>query len=398
MQSMGLKNEAQTAIRDTKSFYKQYVSDMTRERLGKEFHADSERLKELYREVIQSHGRKRELSGIQKFYHFFSEMTQRLNPTRRLVFGISCVGFVSHYLFSFFGLTGLIFYPLLMPMAFIGLNVLLLIELLEKADVKRELDLAREIQLSLLPMTQYTEKNLELYSFASTAHEVGGDYVDVIEGKKGTYVIIADVAGKGLSAALYMVRIQALVHMLIKMKEPTPKELYLELNDYIKSDKKDKTFITSCTAFFPFDQDYYLFARAGHNQPIQYSRQHDQTFELKTDGFALGMTSRSALEKQMIEKKFEFKPGDSLLFYTDGLTEARNDFGEEYGVERVDGIMSIYGSLHAKTISFKIQSSVESFIGQTDPADDITFTCIHKPENKSRKTPVVEIIETEETA
>jgi len=376
---MGLKNEAQSALQDTKSFYKQYVSDMTKDRLGKEFQADSRRLKELYSDVIQRSEKEHEISGIQKFYRFFSEMTQRLNPTRRLVFGVSFVSFISHYAFSLFGFTGFIFYPLLMPAAFIGVNILLLIELLEKSDVKRELDLARDIQLSLLPVIQYDEENLEAYSFAATAHEVGGDYVDVIPSKSGTYVIIADVAGKGLSAALYMVRIQAMVHMLIKMKEPSPKELYLELNDYIKSDRNDKTFITSCTAFFPKDEDYYLFARAGHNQPIQYSQKHDQTFELKTNGFALGMTGTPALKKQMEEKKFEFRQGDSLIFYTDGLTEARNDFGEEYGVERIDGLLSIYGSLHAKSISLKIQSSLEAFIGNVDPADDITYTCIHRP-------------------
>ncbi|MGF1671150.1 MAG: PP2C family protein-serine/threonine phosphatase [Balneolaceae bacterium] len=376
---MGLKNEAQSAIRDTRSFYRQYVSDMTRERLGKEFQADSERLKELYHEAILSKYQENELSGIQKFYRFFSAMTQRLNPTRRLVFGISCISFVSHYFFSLTGLTGFIFYPLLMPAAFIGVNILLLIELLEKADVKRELDLAREIQLGLMPVTQYSDDSLEAYSFAATAHEVGGDYVDVIPSKNGTYVIIADVAGKGLSAALYMVRIQAMVHLLIKMKEPTPKDLFLELNDYIKSDKKDKTFITSCAAYFPKGENFYLFARAGHNQPIQYSKEHDQTFELKTDGFALGMTNRNALKKQMTEKKFAFKPGDSILFYTDGLTEARNEIGEEFGIERIDSILSIYGSLHAKSISLKIQSSIETFIGNVDPADDITYTCIHKP-------------------
>src|SRR6056297_1436284 len=182
---MGLKNEAQSALQDTKSFYKQYVSDMTKDRLGKEFQADSRRLKELYSDVIQRSKKEQEISGIQKFYRFFSEMTQRLNPTRRLVFGVSFLSFFSHYAFGLFGLTGLIFYPLLMPAAFIGVNILLLIELLEKSDVKRELDLARDIQLSLLPVIQYEEEHLEAYSFAATAHEVGGDYVDVIPSKSG---------------------------------------------------------------------------------------------------------------------------------------------------------------------------------------------------------------------
>lgn len=82
----------------------------------------------------------------------------------------------------------------------------------------------------------------------------------------------------------------------------------------------------------------------------------------------------------MVEKKFQFEKGDSILFYTDGLTEARNNKGEEYGIDRLDGLLSIYGSLHSKTISQKIQASIESFMGDEKPLDDITFTTVHKIE------------------
>ena len=75
-----------------------------------------------------------------------------------------------------------------------------------------------------------------------------------------------------------------------------------------------------------------------------------------------------------------FEQGDSLLLYTDGLVEARNDKNEEYGEDRLDGILSIYGSLHAKTITQKIRSSIDLFIGDEKPIDDITFTTIHKNE------------------
>lgn len=255
-----------------------------------------------------------------------------------------------------------------------------MIELLEKSDVQQELNFARDIQLSLLPASSVKRDSIESYSFAATAQEVGGDYVDVINTDQGTYVIIADVSGKGMSAALYMVRIQALVHLLINKLHPSPKELFLELNEYIKSNKSDKTFVTACAAFFPIDENYFTFARAGHNQPIFYSRKMDSTFQLKTDGFALGMTSTKILKKKMVEKKFQFEKGDSILFYTDGLTEARNNKGEEYGIDRLDGLLSIYGSLHSKTISQKIQSSIESFMGDEKPLDDITFTTVHKIE------------------
>lgn len=381
---MGLKNEAQSAFQNTKSFYKEYVSGMTRERMGKEFYKDTDRLKQLYAEAVDEDVQRsggRELPGHVKFLRLFSSLTQRLNPTRRLLFGLSVISFVAYYLFGFLQITGyVIIYDLLVPFAFGSMLMLLLVELLEKSDVKREIDLAREIQLSLLPNTEHKRQKLDISSFANTAKEVGGDYVDIIETDEGTYIVIADVSGKGLSAALYMVRMQALVHLIIEKSHPSPKELFLELNNYVKSDIEDKTFVTACAAFFPNDKDHFLFARAGHNAPILFSKERDATFDLRSDGYALGMTSSVNMEQQLQQKKFHFKPGDSVLFYTDGLTEARNEIGEEYGADRLDAILSVYGSLHAKTIIQKIQSSLENFIGSERPADDVTFTCVHHSE------------------
>ncbi|MDR8390164.1 serine/threonine-protein phosphatase [Aliifodinibius sp. S!AR15-10] len=382
---MGLKNEAQSALQSTKSFYREYVSGMTRERLGKEFYEDTDRLKQLYQEAIGEEEEKekgRQLPGHLKFLRLFSSLTQRLNPTRRLAFGLSTISFVLYYFAGFIGISNFIlFYDLLLPFSFGTILLLLLVELLEKSDVKREIDLAREIQLSLLPPTELKKENLEIYSFANTAKEVGGDYVDMIETEKGTYIVIADVSGKGLTAALYMVRMQALVHLLIEKEQPSPKELLVELNDYVKSDAADKTFVTACAAFFPHGEDRFTFARAGHNAPIFYNKERDATFDLRSDGFALGMTSTPNLQSFLQEKKFHFKKGDSVLFFTDGLTEARNEYGEQYGEDRVDSLMSIYGSLHAKTIVKKIHASLEGFIGKEKPPDDITFTCVHHPED-----------------
>lgn len=378
---MSLKNEAQSALQNTKTAYKEYISGMTKDRLGKEFYKDTDRLKQLYYDAIgqgEDDADHLDLPAHTKFLRLFSSLTQRLNPTRRLIFGVSALSFIGYYLFDLLGISQyIIFYNLMMPFAFGSMLMLLMVELLEKTDVKHEIDLAREIQLSLLPPTEYSSEKLEIYSFANTAKEVGGDYVDMIETDKGTYIVIADVSGKGLSAALYMVRMQALVHLIIEKSQPNPKELFLELNNYVKSDVKDKTFVTACAAFFPKGEDNFRFARAGHNAPIFFSDERDATFDLRSDGFALGMTSTPNLDNHLQEKKFHFKSGDSVLFYTDGLTEARNEYGEEYGPDRLDAIMSVYGSLHAKTIIGKIQSSLENFIGREKPGDDITFTCVH---------------------
>lgn len=377
---MGLKNETKTGY-STKTFYEEYVKGMNTRQLGREFQSDSDRLKRLYEEVVKQKNPKvasEDLSFSQRTLSLLSALTKRLNPVRRLVFGVSIVTFISHYLFSLVGLSGLIFHPVLLPVSFLGMLLILMIELLEKSDVQKELDFARDIQLSLLPPSSAVFDDLEINSFAATALEVGGDYVDIINTENGTYIIIADVSGKGMSAALYMVRIQALVHLLINKLHPGPKDLFLELNNYIKSNKRDKTFITGCAAYFPKGENYFTFARAGHNNPIVYNKEKDATFKINTTGFALGMTSTPTLKKNMKESRFKFEKGDSLLLYTDGLVEARNNRNEEYGFERLEGLLSIYGSLHSKTITKKVQSSVESFLGDEKPLDDITFTTIHK--------------------
>lgn len=362
---------------------------MSRDRITKELSADTDRLKLLYKEAVEDIERKQgqQLPGHIKFMQLMTNLTQRLNPTRRLTFGLGAVSFVSHYLLGFLGLSNVVFFSgLLLPFSFISMFFLLLVELLEKSDVQKEIDLARDIQLSLLPGTSLNKENLEVYSFAHTAKEVGGDYLDVIDTEQGTYVVIADVSGKGLSAALYMVRMQALVNLLIHKEHPSPKDLFLQLNDFVKSNSKDKTFVTGCVAYFPNDKNEFEYVRAGHNIPVYYSRERDATFNLKANGFALGMTSTSMLGQHLEVKRFHFKPGDSVLLYTDGLNEARNERGDEYGTERIESLMEIYGSLHSKTIVKKIQSSLEAFIGPVPPGDDITFTCIHRPEKASAST------------
>lgn len=372
---MSLKNEAQSTFQSTKSFYREYVKGMNRERLSREFHADSERLKQLYEEAIGETDEQRDSDPLPfhiKVLRLFSSLGQRLTPTRRLIFGISLLSFI------FYGISdGILIPDLLLLISFGGILMLLLVELLEKSDVKREIDLAREIQLSLLPEAELRTNMLDLYSFANTAQEVGGDYVDTIETANGLYVVIADVSGKGLTAALYMVRMQALVNLIIEMSKPTPKELFLQLNNYVKSGIKDKTFVTASVAFFPNDEDYFTIARAGQNAPIYYNHEEENTRALRFDGFALGMTSTKKMAAFLTEKRIDFKPGDSVLFYTDGLIEARNPSGNEYGMQRLQSIMDVYGSLDAKSITRKIQQSVESFIGNRRPHDDVTFTCVH---------------------
>ena len=389
---MSLENETRQTFERTRKFYREYTRDMTAERIGKELHDDSRRLMELYYDAV---GVSRKEADQKKppvrVFKLMSSLLSRLTPGRRLALGFSFVGFIIYFLGS--GPLA----SLLLPVSIITLVLLLLLELLEKSDVKREIDLAKDIQISLLPSSNIKEQNLEFASFASTASEVGGDYVDVIRTPGGTYYIIADVSGKGLSAALYMVRLQALVHLITEKLEPEPKELFIHLNDYIKSGKKDKTFVTACAAFFPSDGSPVKICRAGHNPPLFYQSSRDIISELRSSGLALGMSQSGILKKNLKQIQVTMRPGDKLLFYTDGLTEARNAEKEQYGDHRLIQLIELYGSLNATTILNKIQFSVESFISGEKLGDDITFTCVQAHNSEKTQMPPPESMETAES-
>lgn len=367
-----MKNEASKGFDSARSLVKEYSDGMTREKLSLGWNEDIERLRRLYREAVGDPGKDNARSTVETVGLLASATLRRMTPVRRLIFSSSVVGFILGNFIE----TGL--FQLLVPGSFVAVAMLLLFELLDKLDAQKEIDFARKIQVSLFPASSYKYDGIQFSSFATTAKDVGGDYVDVLNTPNGTYVIIADVSGKGLQAALYMIRLQALVHLLVKKDAPNPKELLLELNNYVKSGKRDKTFVTACVAFFPNGKDYFSLVRAGHNAPVFYSKEQDSTLELMPKGFALGMTSSERLAKELQEIRISFKSGDSLLVYTDGLVEARNAYGEEYGVARLLSIVDIYGSLDSATQVKKIHGALEAFIGSERPLDDITFTCIHK--------------------
>lgn len=368
-----VKNETKSKNTAGKASYRNYVEDITSEKIYTGWTEDRDRLVGLYKEAIGEPidpQTGEEITLFEKLNRLTTAMLSRLNPLRRIIFASSVAAFILHYLTS--GTLS----QVLLPLSFLGVAQLLIVELLEKLDAHKEIDFARQLQISLFPKPNIDHQNLRICSFATTAREVGGDYVDIIHGENGTYYIIADVSGKGLSASLYMIRLQAMVSLLIKKNEPTPKELLVELNNHIKSGKRDKTFVTACIAYFPKETDHFLFARAGHNGPIYFNRQRDDITELLPKGFALGMTNSGLLRHNLQEINIPFEPGDCVLFYTDGLVEARNDNGQEFETQRLKNLMDIYGSLDAKSIVQKIQFSLDAFIGNTKPLDDITFTAV----------------------
>jgi hypothetical protein len=136
---MALKNETRSAF-TTKAFYEEYVTGMSSRQLGKEFQSDSKRLKQLYFDAVQEINPETpadEIPLYQRTLSVLSALTKRLNPVRRLVFGVAIVSFFLHYIFILVGLSGYILHPLLLPLAFSGILVILLLSFLKNPMYKK---------------------------------------------------------------------------------------------------------------------------------------------------------------------------------------------------------------------------------------------------------------------
>jgi serine phosphatase RsbU (regulator of sigma subunit) len=212
-------------------------------------------------------------------------------------------------------------------------NLLVLLEVADRLSLKGELEVAREIQLAMLPTGTYTTGDTEICGVTRPANTVGGDFYDVLPLKDGRVIVtIGDVAGKGSPAALLMALLLAVLRTLVD-EELEPRALMARLNRQICRHTPGSRFITLFYAVYSPDTGALTYVNAGQNPPLL--RRANGTIErLSGTGIALGMFEASTYE----EGSTIIGPHDILVLYSDGITEAENPAGqpfEEAGLERV---------------------------------------------------------------
>lgn len=247
---------------------------------------------------------------------------------------------------------------------------------LERERLEQELRVAREVQLKLLPQTLPRIPGFELERFFLTANEVGGDYYDFIEfadGKPG--VVIGDVSGKGTSAAFYMAEFKGVIQTLASALND-PKELVCRANRIFYSTIERKNFLTAIVGKFIPGQQTFQFVRAGHSPLVFYRHSSSEISFLQPQGLGIGMDPGSVFDATAEVHSVQFQAGDFLLLFTDGLVEARNHAGEEFGEERLASLARRAGQLNAAQIKRHILDEVTAFIGDTPLHDDLTFMVI----------------------
>jgi phosphoserine phosphatase RsbU/P len=240
----------------------------------------------------------------------------------------------------------------------------------ELLDEKRERDQAHEIQLSLLPKEIPSFEGYEISGAWQPARTVSGDYYDVFRlDENKLAVCIADVAGKGMPAALLMANLQAAVRVLAP-ETASPAGLCRKLNEMLYGNIPKSRYITFFYGVFDRSRKTFAYTRAGHNPPCLL--RHDGTeMRLEKGGTVLGLFRESLYEDATIE----FGPGDKLVFFTDGVTEVEGPKLEQFGDERLLRILRNHRDLKAEDLKKTILSEVSDFCGG-DFSDDLTLLVI----------------------
>jgi serine phosphatase RsbU (regulator of sigma subunit) len=250
-------------------------------------------------------------------------------------------------------------------------------EQVEKERLEEELRIAREIQMSLLPgKTLSTVPGIRVAALCIPATEVGGDYYDVLplsDTRMG--VLVADVSGKGTSAALYMAELKGLVLSLSRIHH-SPARLLVEANRILAETMDSRTFVTMTYAVVDTEEQSMRFARAGHNPLIHLEARSGTTRVLTPPGLGLGLDRGEGFERILREEDVPLSPNDFFLFFTDGLSEAMNERAELFGEARLRQLLEESEGLSSEELRGRILEEVERFVGDAAPHDDLTMVVL----------------------
>ncbi len=248
--------------------------------------------------------------------------------------------------------------------------------------LRSEVELAADIQRHVLKKTDIRAGSLDIVANTKPATEVGGDSYDIIERGDNRYVYLGDVTGHGVASGFVMMVVNALISGFSKMAV-SGAEILANTNEILKPRVKSNMLMTCLMVRWNEVEKKLYMTGAGHEYLIIYKKSRNAVFKLKTGGLALGMTRD--ISKIVKESQISFDPGDVIVMYTDGITEARSGKRESdpmFGIDRLVNIVAAANDKTARGIFNHITLELSRFMGYSHRQfDDITLITIHFREN-----------------
>jgi phosphoserine phosphatase RsbU/P len=363
------------------SFWQQMTDGLELQELWGQFKSEAREGYALYSKDVDWEEVKKEKSGFKRFlrkwYLLFKAMLMKLSPARRVLLLAALVMIVFHPEVE--GGHGQVIKIDLVGLGAAILFVLLALELAERVTMKRDLEIAREIQQWLVPHTPPDVSGYDIAFATRPQNTVAGDYYDafvrempgVSADAAPMMVVVADVAGKSVPAALLMATFQSGVRALASTTA-TLDEVVAGLERYARAHSLEgRRFTTAFLAEIDRGTRVMRYTNCGHNDPI-LRRASGALERLGVGGPPLGLPVLTDVEIPYASASATFAPGDLLFIFTDGVVEAVNEQGEEFKEERLLGSIEAGASGTAAEILARVMNDVNTFVGFARQHDDIT--------------------------
>jgi sigma-B regulation protein RsbU (phosphoserine phosphatase) len=251
-------------------------------------------------------------------------------------------------------------------------------EIRRKKELQQSLDVAKKRQLFMLPDVPQID-GYEFDASYEPAAEISGDFYDFIDLGAGRIgVLIADVSGHGVEAAIVMGLAKKSLSFFARSSDG-PTETLTRGNDDLCADLDAETFLTAVYVVLDAETGVMAFARAGHPMPVLWNPKRTPPHQqLKSRGMMVGMTAGARFARTLQEVTVELVPGDLVFLYTDGLTEARSPSGEQFGLDRLLGILGSKPRSSPTRVLEAVRDAVDRFTGGREHEDDMTMIAFRR--------------------
>jgi len=310
----------------------------------------------------------------------FLGFTLKLTPARRLIYGVSLVACLIGLMELFREVHFLLIpHPAFAPgtlwllTGFLLVNLLVLLEVADRLSLKNDLEIAREIQQSMLPRTGFKAPGIEAFGMTRPANTVGGDFYDIVPLPDGRVLLaLGDVAGKGSPAALLMALLLAMMRTLID-EGLEGADLVARLNVQIGRQAPNSRFVTLFIAILNPTTGELSYVNAGQNPPLL--RRGNGTYErLRAGGMALGMFEHATYTTGATT----LEPGDVVVMYSDGITEAEDTFDQPFDESGVQTVVDGQQWGSAKELGWALFEAVETHSRERRLLDDLTVLALRR--------------------